>query len=120
MAEPAALERTAPAPTVELAQAYIATTGEIHDEADVLSALAAEAAAQSRTCRVPDPAAAYWPADLAQALYRRVLVNLSMRKKPLGVEAAISEAGVGFARVGGSDPEVRRLERPWRKRPVAG
>lgn len=111
-----------PAPGLTEVMAYIATTKELHSEDAAAGALATETAAQARICRVPPATEAVWPADLAEALCRRVVVNLNMRKKPLGVEAAISEGGVGFARVSGNDPEVRRLERPWRRkrRPIAG
>lgn len=55
-------------------------------------------------------------ADLYEALLRRCARNLAMRKAPLGI--AFSTDGVDVTRVGGTDPEVRRLEAPWRRRIV--
>lgn len=72
-------------------------------------ALAAETAAQSRVCRIPDP----YPADLAEALCRRVARNLAMRGTPLAVPVGDSEGGPAV--LPGRDPEVRRLEAPWRR-----
>lgn len=87
--------------------------GEHSWTADELSdALDAEAAAQRSVCRVP----AAYPADLRQALLRRVARNLAMRRLPLAMPDSDSEGGPTF--VPGNDPEVRRLERPWRRLPV--
>jgi hypothetical protein len=55
-----------------------------------------------------------WPADLGEALKRRVQRNLSMKSLPLGLQSGASEAGQWTIRVG-SDPEVKRLEAPFRK-----
>lgn len=52
-----------------------------------------------------------WPDDLREALIRRVARNLAMGALPLGVQAT----EVGGMVLGGKDPEVRRLEAPWRK-----
>ncbi len=71
------------------------------------SVLAAEAAAQARVCRVDE---ANYPADLAEALCRRVAANLARRSLPLGIQ----DAELGGTRVG-ADPEVRRLEAPHRR-----
>ena len=102
-------------PDLVAVKAYIVSAGvKPKDDEVITHALAAEAQAQAHRCTVPTDDED-WPADLVEALCRRVLVNLTLRTKPLGVEAAISEVGVGFARVGGSDPEVRRLEAPYRR-----
>lgn len=61
---------------------------------------AAEAAQQRSVCRIPD---GDLPDDLAKALERRVEVNLAQYD------------GGEIRRVGGTDPEVRRLEAPWSK-----
>lgn len=79
------------------------TTDELQD------ALDAEAAAQRSRCRV----GAVYPADLRQALLRRVARNLAMRLLPLSVPQGDSEAGPVI--IPGQDPEVRRLEGPYRK-----
>lgn len=89
------------------------------DEDAITSALDAEKAAQAGVCRIPidpDPdQPADLPADLTEALMRRVAHNLALRQLPLGVQANLSEGGVATNKVGGTDAEVRRLERPWRK-----
>lgn len=88
-------------------------TGYLRDsswtEDDVDGALAAEAAAQRACCRIR----ANYPADLAEALRRRVVVNLARRAVQLGVAG---DAQTGAARyLPRLDPEVRRLEGPHRK-----
>jgi hypothetical protein len=79
-------------------------------DADVQSALDSEAAAQRAVCRVP----AAYPADLGEALKRRVAVNLARRPLALGMTQGDADTGTA-AYLPGSDPEVRRLEGPWRK-----
>jgi hypothetical protein len=69
----------------------------------------AEAAAQAAVCRIPDE----YPADLREALFRRVAVNLARRAIPTGI-LGIAEGGAP-ARLGSQDPEVRRMESPHRK-----
>lgn len=77
----------------------------------VLRTIASEQAAQARVCRVPDP----MPADLLSALCRRVARALQMQAKPLGYETG-AEGGISF--ISARDPEIRRLESPFRKRGV--
>lgn len=79
-------------------------------DAEVADALAAEAAAQVSACRVP----ADYPADLAQALKRRVARNLAARSVPVATFTSF-EGGQTSARVPALDVEVARFERPWRK-----
>jgi hypothetical protein len=55
-----------------------------------------------------------YPADLLEALMRRVQRLLEMRSKPLGYQDTATEFGVASTRVG-PDPEIRRLEQPYRK-----
>lgn len=89
-------------------------------DAEVTAALLAETAAQAKVCTFPpdptdgDPLP--YPADLAEALCRRVAHNLALRALPLGVQANITEMAVATTRVGGTDAEVRRLEAPHRRR----
>jgi len=78
-------------------------------DVEVQDALTAEEAAQRSVCRVP----AAYPADLGEALKRRVARNLALRNLPLAVLRGDGEAGDTV--LPGNDPEVRRLERPWRK-----
>lgn len=104
-----------PAPAAEAATAYLATAGAgSWSQGDVNGAYAAEKAAQARRCRVPADDGT-WPADLVEALFRRIAVNLALRSLPLAVSASIGEAGTATNRVGGRDPEVTRLEAPYRK-----
>jgi len=99
-------------PTAQEVTAYLGDDSA--DEDAVSSAYEAERAAQARSCRVPADDAE-WPADLAEALFRRVAHNLALRGLPLGLQASISEAAVATNRVGGTDAEVRRLEAPHRR-----
>lgn len=82
--------------------------------AEVADALAAEVEAQKRVCRIPVP----YPADLAQALKRRVARNLAARMVPVASFTAF-EGGTTSARVPANDVEVRRFEAPYRRLPVA-
>ena len=82
--------------------------------ADVADALEAEIWAQRRVCRIPVP----YPADLAQALKRRVARNLAARAVPVASFTAF-EGGSTSARVPQNDAEIRRFEAPFRKLPVA-
>lgn len=79
-------------------------------DAQIQQALDAETAAQATRCRVADPA----PADLEEALCRRVACNLARRGLPLAVLQGDAESG-RTDYVPGRDPEVRRLEAPWRR-----
>lgn len=79
------------------------------DDEELQSALDAEEAAQAARCRIPDPTSA----DLDEALKRRVARNLAMRQIPLAVPQGSAEVGPSF--IPGNDPEVRRLEAPYRR-----
>lgn len=78
-------------------------------EAKVVDAYQAEVEAQARQCRTE----IYNP-SLASALVRRVKRAKAMENVPLGV--VMDEAGA--VRLGFSDPEIRRLEGPYRRVPV--
>lgn len=88
------------------------------DPSVIVSALAAEKAAQRAVCNVPS-SSNVWPDDLREALCRRVAHNIAMRGIPLALQESITDAGAAVTRVGGLDPEVRRLEAPYRRRPLA-
>jgi hypothetical protein len=100
-------------PDLAAVKAYLGDTHSWDDSA-VEEARLAEIAAQSRACRIPVEEGAY-PADLDEALCRRVAHNLALRNLPLGIQANVSDMSVATTRVGGMDAEVRRLEGPWRK-----
>lgn len=106
-----------PAPSIEEVTAYLAETGGSWPEDQIAGAYAAEKAAQASVCKVP-ASDTEWPADLAEALCRRVAHNLALRALPLGVAPSIADGAVAIARPGGTDAEVRRLEAPYRKRVV--
>ncbi|MBS2939585.1 hypothetical protein KDN32_17740 [Nocardioides sp. J2M5] len=98
---------------------YLASAGlPVPDAAVILEVLAAEKAAQARVVNVPADDAA-WPADLVEALCRRVAHNLAVRPLALGFKVELSDTTGVSNTVGGTDAEVRRLELPMRKRPVA-
>lgn len=101
------------APTVPEIQEYLDSIGSHASPEAVEDAYQAEKTAQAAVCAVPDDESG-WPADLAEALKRRVAVNLTVRGLPLGIQASMTEAAVGIARVGGGDREVQRLEAPYR------
>lgn len=76
---------------------------------EIQSALEAEAAAQRARLR---PSAVFG-SDLREALLRRVQRNLAMRRLPLAVPQGDAESGSSF--IPRTDPEIRRLEAPYRK-----
>lgn len=92
--------------------AYIGPTAASYDGDQLAAAVDAEAAAQRAVCDVP----AAYPPDLREALLRRAVRNLAVRGIPLAVPGGDAESGPTV--VPGSDPEVRRLERPHRRMPI--
>lgn len=108
------------APDLVACKAYLGD-GSSYSDTEVENARAAELVAQMNACKIPadlDPLNPQpYPADLAEALKRRILRNLTMKALPLGLQTSMSEAAVSTIRVG-QDPEVRRLEAPYRKRVV--
>lgn len=107
-----------PAPTTGQVQEYLTSIGLTPTEAVLADAYTAEVSAQAAVCEMP-AGDAEWPADLAEALCRRVAVNLTVRGLPLGVQTSISEAAFGVTRVGGGDREIDRLEGPYRTIAIA-
>jgi len=98
------------APDTAAVKVYLGETS--YSDAEIGAALAAELAAQSRVAKQPAADVA-WPADLAEALFRRVARNLALRMLPLAVLQGDAEAG--SLTPPGRDPEVRRLEAPHRR-----
>jgi hypothetical protein len=90
---------------------YLGTAATQWDDDQLTKALAAESRAQGNKCRRPPVGGE----DLDEALCRRVARNLAMRKIPLGIATSEIEA----MRVAAVDPEIRRLEGPHRKLPIA-
>lgn len=88
-------------------KAYLGTAAASQwSDAELTRTLAVETSAQAARTRKYTTR----PADLDEALLRRVSRNLAMRKVPLGV--AVSE--VEATRIGAVDPEIKRLEAPYR------
>lgn len=94
-------------PTLAQVKSYLGTNSA--SDATIQDAMDAESAAQRRVCEV----GAFYNADLAQALKRRVARNLSMRGLPIAVLRGDAESGSLLPP--GRDPEVRRFEAPYRK-----
>lgn len=97
-------------------RAYLGNDAAVRSDAQIDSALKAERTLQASACRVPadadtTPAAVAAREALDEALCRRVAVNLAKRAVPLGMQMS----DVGAARLTSTDPEVRRLEGPYRK-----
>lgn len=103
-----------PMPSLTDVRAYLADLGSAWTDEEVTDALRTERAAQAQVCRTPADDEE-WPADLAEALRRRVAHNLALRALPLGLQTNLTESAVATNRVGGTDAEVRRLEAPFRK-----
>lgn len=104
----AAVVPEASMPTLVDVKAYLGPTS--FGDAEITDALNAEAASQRRLCQIP----ADYPADLAQALKRRVARNLALRGLPLAVLRGDSEGGDSTV-LPGRDPEVKRLEAGYRR-----
>lgn len=94
-------------PNVSDAASYMGNLAGSWSTTDIQDALDAERDAQRARCGER----AYYPHDLRQALLRRVQRNLALRRLPL----AVQDAEGGPRPLPGRDPEVRRLEGPWRK-----
>jgi hypothetical protein len=106
-----AVTTAADMPTAATYRDYDEDSGGSWSDTAIQGALDAEAAAQRGVCRV----GAVYPADLREALHRRVMGNLARRGLPLAVLQGDAEAGSTSAMPPGRDPEVRRLEGPHRK-----
>lgn len=97
-------------PSVETCNNYMGDHSWSDD--DVQEMLDQERSNQFRVCRVP----AAYPADLRGALHRRVQRALALKTLPLAVKESVE--GESQLVLPGNDPEVRRLERPWRRLPI--
>lgn len=100
-------------PVVDDVATYLGASAASWSTEDLTDALNVEADAQRDVCGVP----AAYPAALRGALLRRVARNLAMRRLPLAVPAGDGDGG-GPTILPGTDPEVRRLERPHRRMPL--
>lgn len=98
-------------PTLAQVKEYLGTTSAT--DAEIADALAAEAAAQRKRCRIP----AVYDDDIAQALKRRVARNLAARGVPIAQFTSF-EGGGTSSRVPKIDAEIARFEGPFRRRAV--
>lgn len=94
-------------PDLAEVKAYLGETSTT--DAVIQDALNAETQAQSDVCRIP----VVYPVTLGQALKRRVARNLALRGIPLAVLRGNAE--IGNLTLPGRDPEVKRLEAPYKK-----
>jgi hypothetical protein len=93
-------------------------------DTEIAGALATEILAQRNAVRAaafgvdPEPPGepVAYPADLAEAVCRRVARNLALRGIPLAVLQGDGETGSTV--LPKNDPEVRRLEAPHRRLPI--
>lgn len=89
------------------------TEDRIGDE-ELADVLAGEIELQAKVCAIPepdvDPDVDTFPVSLRNALFRRVARALSIKANLTGVQ--VGDAGVTY--LPSNDPEVRRLERPFR------
>lgn len=118
---------TAIPPSLATVKAYLGTSHSWSD-AEITAALAAETVAQATRVRLPadlpgllptDPTIPQpYPLDLSEALCRRVHHNLALRALPLSIQTTITDVGASAVRLNGTDPEVIRLERPYRRMAV--
>lgn len=77
---------------------------------EISGALLAETAAQAARCKLPT----VMTDDLAEALKRRVARNLAARAVPVASFTSF-DGGATSTRVPTNDPEIARLEAPYRK-----
>lgn len=104
-------------PDIDDVQSYLGDTS--WTDTEVQAALDAELAAQQAVVRpgyflaADEDGVRDYPADLAEALKRRVARNLAMRGVPLSVNQGDADTAPAF--VPRTDPEIRRLEAPYRR-----
>jgi len=96
-------------PTVDDCVVYLGERGRGWSVAQITSAYNAERGSQRDKCGER----AVYPDPLREALFRRVARNLAMRNLPLAVP--VGDADAGPVILPGNDPEVRRLEAPYRR-----
>lgn len=99
-------------PNAEDCATYMGADAASWSAPEIADALLVEAGAQRDRCRV----GAAYPDPLRGALLRRVQRNLAMRRLPLAMPTGDADAGAGV--LPGRDPEVRRLEAPYRRLPI--
>lgn len=96
-------------PNIADLDAYLGTHS--YSDDDLAEALDAEADQQRRECKVP----AVYPNNLRSALLRRSQFHLAMKRVQLGVIPGDADRDTVRP---GSDSEVRRFEKPYRRLPT--
>lgn len=96
-------------PTVDDCVVYLGERGRGWSVQQITTAYNAERGNQRDKCGER----AVYPDPLREALFRRVSRNLAMRSLPLAVPMGDADAGPVI--LPGNDPEVRRLEAPYRR-----
>lgn len=102
-------------PTVTQVRAWLKVTADDISDPALQQVIDAEAQDQARKCRWQPPPPADpvpYPAQLAQAVLRRVGRELAARGVPLGVSAADE---FGSVRLPANDAEIARLEGTYRR-----
>lgn len=91
-------------------RSYLGGTSET--DQTLLDALAAERVDQANKCRIDN-----YTEALREALLRRVARNLAARRVPVATMTSF-DGGATSTRVPRTDPEILRLEGPYRRNPV--
>lgn len=95
---------------VEQLKTYLGASAAQYTDAVLLGVINTESAAQQKVVQ-PVYLVEY---DVIEALMRRCQRNLAMRALPIGLTDAGGDTGAR-SYVPGRDPEIRRLEAPYRK-----
>jgi hypothetical protein len=101
--------------TLATLKAYLKSAAAQWSDPELTAAIATETIAQAQKVQVAAAIAAGDTAAIDEALHRRVQANLARRALPLGVISASGD-GTPATYLPGTDPEIRRLEGPWRRR----
>lgn len=106
-------------PTLEQTRTWCGVSVTAVSDEDLLEILDGELDIQARTLRIPDDSdTAEYPKALRRSLLRRCQRQLVAKGLPLGM---IGDTGgeFGTAYLRSWDPEIRRLEDPYRKVVIA-
>lgn len=106
-------------PTVDEVRTRLALSVDRIDDVELADTVAAEVELQASVCRIPAPDLLLdtFPAACRQAIFRRVARALAMKGLPMAVLRGDAETGSTI--LPSNDPEVRRLERPYRREVTA-
>lgn len=103
-------------PTLAEVRSRLKLTEDRIPDDELADVLAAEIELQAKACRIPadpvDPPSDAFPAALRTAVFRRVARALALKGIPLAVLQGDAETGNVI--LPSNDPEVRRLEGPFR------